>query len=373
MEFSLANDPLEDIVAAYARDGIVVLHDVEPSIDRVLAEMLAARSGIEHERLIEAAARGPLELSPEVRARLARDETTTALEETALQALGELLVRLIGPLVHVSRTFHYQLKPKSQAEVILQGYSEGGREVEALYGVHNELTAARVLTSPNALVCWVPLNDFDGSALYYYPGSHRLGLSTGRWLERHQDCEGIERIGQPVEHRPRVGQVVLFHFLLMHGSGSAYRTPLAPGAPNPTRVSCDLRFFPFCGILDSPVHALVRDPVPWIRTRLASLRDGLLQAPLLETLAYLGEPVEWPHAEDHSCVHWARFVEGVVKGDAAQREDAVRRLVNTERGFDPLEVYLERFEQARLERRPYASLAAQGIRADEPGAGPPGP
>lgn len=356
MPISLCTDNLDKIVATFQRDGVVVLTDVDPRPGRILTRMLAEQSGLTVEQIQRAGQSGGGEISPEVRQKLARGEMTDELQAAGLEVFGDLLTRLIGPLVHTSRTFHYQMKARSQSDVILHGYHGDGREVQALYGIHNEFTAARVLTSPSAVVCWIPLNTFDGKALYFYPGSHRLGMLANRWLPRHEECEGIERVGPVVEYQPQLGEVVLFHFLLLHGSGSAHTAPPLPG-PQPTRISCDLRFFPFAGLLDSPATCLRSDPLEWIRRQIAVEPDDLLRAPLYETLAYLGQPISWPALPPHSVAHWARFVEGLVRGDSALRRNAIARLANTEIGYDKLDGYLERFREARLCRTPYASVA----------------
>ncbi|MFN0181905.1 MAG: hypothetical protein ACKVZ0_24145 [Gemmatimonadales bacterium] len=96
----------------------------------------------------------------------------------------------------------------------------------------------------------------------------------------------------------------------------------------------------------------------WTRQQAASIGDDLLLAPLYETLAYFGQPIEWPQLPRHSAAHWARFVEALVRGDEAGKAAAIRGLVNTEVGFDRLEGYLERFASAALCRRPYESVAA---------------
>lgn len=364
MHFKLEEKNLDDIVTTYQRDGVVVLIDVDPAPLNVLTSMLSKQSGLSPEQ-IEAAGRfGGGEIAPEVRRRLARGYMTPELRDSCLEVFGDLLVRLIGPLVHTSKTFHYQLKPRSQNDVILRGYHGDGREVEALYGIHNEFTAARVLTSPSAVVCWMPLNTFDGKALYFYPGSHRLGLLANRWLPRHELAEGIERVGEVVEYQPERGQALIFNFLLLHGSGSAFPTS-SSGGPEPTRISCDLRFFPFCGILDSEVSCLRPHPIEWVRERVAGLTDDLLLAPLFETLAYLEEPVEWPPLPRYSVAHWSRFVEGLIKGDQGLRTRAIEALVNTEQGFDPVGVYQQRFAAAELRSRPYASIERQLPKAGE--------
>lgn len=363
MYYSLTATNLDAIVAGFQRDGVVVLTDVDQRPLDILTRMLAEQSGLSATEILSAGMDGGVEIGADVRAKLARGYMTPELRDASHAVFGDLLVRLIGPVVHTSQTFHYQLKPRAQRDVILHGYHGDGREVQALYGIHNEFTAARVLTSPSAVVCWVPLNTFDGKALYFYPGSHRLGLLANRWLPRHDQCDGIERVGPVVEYQPRLGEVVLFHFLLLHGSGAAVLGEPTPG-PQPTRISCDLRFFPFAGVLDSEASLLRPDPVAWMREQERTLADDLLKAPLWEALAYLGERIDWPALPEHSVAHWARFADGLVRGDAAEREDAIRHLANVAVGFDPIDGYLERFAAAALTRTPYASIASRVPQAE---------
>lgn len=357
MAIALKHTNLDAIVDAYQRDGIVVLSDVDPGPLDTLTQMLSDCSGLTAER-IEAAGRGhdDIEVTAEMRQNLARGLMTPELMATCHETFGDVLVRLIGPIVHTSQTFHYQIKKRSESDVVRHGHSGDGREVRALYGIHNELTAARVLTTPSALVCWVPLNDYEGDALYFYPGSHRRGLLVNGWLPRHEDLEGSDRVGPVMKYRPKRGQIVLFHFLLMHGSGAPSATDRYEDGYDPVRISCDLRFFPFCGVLDSSATSLRPDPIGWIHNRMGELSDDLLLAPLYETLAYCGLPIEWPHLPAYSPAFWAQFIEGLLVHDESRMDAAVENLVNTEAGFDPVTSYQERFRAARLCRQPYESI-----------------
>ncbi len=365
MAIPLNDGNLDEIVTAFQDAGIVILSDVDPGPLDMLTRMLSERSGLTPEQIQSAGHDGNVDITPEMRQRLTRGFMTPELMSTLYDTFGDLVVRLIGPIVHASQDFHYQVKRKSESGVILKGRSSDSKEVQALYGIHNELTAARVVTTPSAMVCWVPLNDYDGTAIYFYPGTHRVGLLTSRWLPRHQDLEDVDKWGPVVEYRPQRGEVVLFHFLLMHGSGAPSDAGDFDGPHDPVRISCDLRFFPFCGVLDSSATCLRPDPVEWIRARVSEVSDDLLLAPLFETLAYLGLPIDWPELPELSSAYWAQFIEGLVGGDEAQRIEAISRLVNTEIGYDPVEAYHERFRAAQLCEQPYRS-----IRDSVPEAGP---
>lgn len=354
MKIPLRTDTLDEAVERFQRDGLVILTDVDDRPAEMLTGMLAELSGLSPGEIRTAGERGDIEITAEMRQKLARGHMTPELAAACHEALGDLLVRLVGPIIHTSKTFHYQMKRRSTSQVMLKGYSGEGKEVQALYGLHNEFTAARIITSPSAVVCWVPLNDYDAPAIHFYPGSHRLGLLANRWLS--SQIEDVARIGPTLEYRPRRGDLVIFHFLTMHGSGAATDDPLPDVEGDPVRISCDLRFFPFCGVLDSEATSLRPDPVAWIREREAGLEDDLLLGPLFETLAYCGLAIDWPDLPEGSVAHWARFVEGVVRGNEAQRRDAIEGLVNTEVGFDALDSYLERFASPALCPRPYASI-----------------
>lgn len=355
MRIPLAPENLDRIVETFQREGYVILTDVDPRPADMLTERLSELIGVTTEEIVGAGRPGSrFEVTAEMRRTLARTDVWPELRDVAHEALGALLTRLIGPIVHTSRDFHYQLKPRSTSQVVLKGYGGEGQEVQALYGTHNEFTAARVITSPSAVVCWIPLDTYDAPALHLYPGSHRLGLVANRWLSRQVD--ELDRIGPAVEYRPQRGEMVVFHFLTMHGSGAATDDPLPEVEGDPVRISCDLRFFPFCGVLDSTPTSLVENPIAWIEQRLGDVSDDLLQAPLLETLAYLGRPIDWPELPAGSTAHWARFIEGLVSGDEDQRRGAIEGLVNVEVGFDPVSSYHERFADASLKERPFDAI-----------------
>ena len=337
---------LDEVVAHYEREGFVILTDVDPRPAQILRQIVCAASGLTPDRLRDIGRNGTnLLLSPEARTALARPVMTPELQEVCLEVFGELLLRLLGPIIHVSQTFHPQIKSQATEQTILDGYSGDGLEVQAVYGFHQDFTAARVLTSPSAMVCWVPLNTCERNTLRVYPRSHRLGLLTNRWLPL--DIPGIERLGAPIDVQAKEGQVLLFNFMLMHGGSN-------PGPS--TRISCDLRFFPFCGIIDSAPVTLQSQPIRWIQSRLDHGLGDMLQAPLCETLSYCGMPMARSTPRPYSNLHWAKFLEAPVKQEIDKGLEATARWVNTEVGFDPVAAYQQRFAQVRLCERPFASI-----------------
>ena len=276
---------------------------------------------------------------------MARPEVTPALRDLCLEVFGDLVVRLLGPVLQVSQSFHPQVKGPATNQTILHGYSDDGKEVEASYGLHMDFTAARIVTSPSAMVCWIPLNTCKQNTLRLYPRCHRLGLITNRWLPL--DIEGLERIGPPIDIQATEGEALLFNFMMLHGASNP--SPVA-------RISCDLRFFPFIGILDNAPLSLRPDPVAWVRERISQVSDEKLLAPMYEALAYWGLPIDWPIVPRHSSLHWARVIDALVNQKPAQRQAAVAQWVNEEVGFDPVGAYQERFAQLKLAERPYAAV-----------------
>ena len=194
MAIPLNDGNLDEIVTAFQDAGIVILSDVDPGPLDMLTRMLSERSGLTPEQIQSAGHDGNVDITPEMRQRLTRGFMTPELMSTLYDTFGDLVVRLIGPIVHASQDFHYQVKRKSESGVILKGRSSDSKEVQALYGIHNELTAARVVTTPSAMVCWVPLNDYDGTAIYFSPLR-----PDAFWGERsgasHESCGRSTRYG----------------------------------------------------------------------------------------------------------------------------------------------------------------------------------
>lgn len=344
MYFALRPENFSQILDHYEQYGFVVLTEVDPRLAATFRNVITSATGWSDDQIKQAGSGTTLTLSSEARARLTRWQTSSEIQEVLLSALGDLIVYLLGPVIHISRDFHPQIKRGAQQH-ILSGYLGDGLEVEAPYGYHQDFTSARVLTSPNAIVCWVPLNTCSENGLRIHPRSHTEGLLMNRWLPF--DVPGIEGVGPYLDVSAEAGQVLLFNFLLVHAT-------LRTGPK--TRISCDIRFFPFCGILDSPARVIRAQPIEWIRQRLHEVHGETLKAPLYEILAYLGEPVTWPEIHRNSPLQWARYIEGMVRRDADLMAQAIEEFTNVECGFDPVSAYQKRFAQIQLERRPYQSV-----------------
>jgi len=344
MYFQLKPQMFGAITEFYNRHGFVILTDVDPALPAAFRKVLTDTMGLSSQQIRQAGEGEPMHVSSEARARLARPETTPDLREVLLATLGDLVVELLGPIIHVGNTYHPQIK-RSQSTHILKGYFGDGLEVEAPYGLHQDFTAGRIVTSPNGIVCWIPVNTCEFNALRVFTDTVGRGLLANRWLP--PDEAGVDQLGPSIEVKAQEGQVLLFNFLVMHGT-------TRPGPA--TRISCDARFYSFCGILDSEPAVLRPDPVDWIRARLREPRGETLAGPLYETLAYLGESIDWPELHPLSILHWARIIEGVVQGDADEVRGAIAQFVNCERGFDPLAGYVERFSDLALQARPYRSV-----------------
>lgn len=346
MYFEFRPDNYNDILQHYNDNGFVVITGVDSRIAATLREVISRLTGLTDSQ-IRTAGQSDREmgLPVNVRNKLARPPVTAKVQKTLLQEFGGLLVQLLGPIMHISREFHPQIK-RGSPDYILKGYSGDGLEVEAAYGLHTDFTAGRVTTSPNALALWIPLNTCEQSGLRLFRRSHAKGLVTNGWLR--PNTAGLDRIGDYVDIFAEEGQALMFNFSLLHGT--------AIGSMG-TRISADLRFFPFCGILDSSPFVLRSSPVKWIHEQLRGVEGDTLKAPLYEALAYLGQPISWPrHIHRYSPVNWARYIQAMLEKDTQTARQAIEALVNTEIGFDELSVYLERFSTLDLKNRPYNAV-----------------
>lgn len=91
---------------------------------------------------------------------------------------------------------------------------------DRFYPLHQELG----LFSHRNFTAWSPLIDLGGSAggLTLVPGSHKQGLLPHRHLAEFGNYHGVDSAAlkgmEPVAVAPSVGQVVVFHPYLVHGS-----------------------------------------------------------------------------------------------------------------------------------------------------------
>ena len=176
------------------------------------------------------------------------------------------------------------------------------------------------------------MNDCPWWNLRLYPGSHRRGLLCNRWLAL--DDERLAPLGEPIDVPARAGSAVLFNALMLHGTSN----------PGPLRrVSCDIRFFPFCGFLPSETHLLGEFPSLALRAGSESAFSPILKAPLLEDQVFLGQKLQLGEVPSLSVLNWAKYLEHVVAGEPDEALPYLERFVNKDIGADPAHVYAAKF------------------------------
>lgn len=338
MEFSLlelAGATLEEAIRYFETYGFIVLTDLYEDVTLGFLPVLAQRMRVHPdgmEALLDPDS-PPVVLSEDVRERLARIETPPDLARGLLRALEPLLLRVLGPCVHVSSTYHGQFKGGDTPPVDHGGYREASKflEVQGQYLLHQDFTGAAIPTSPSAVTLWVGLNTCPDWTLRVYPGSHRLGLLCHEWLQL--DDERVEPLGAPVDLAATKGSAVLFNSLLLHSSSN----------PGPRRrISCDIRFFPLTGFLPSIPHALGDRPLDRLTEAMERADGPTLRAPVLETLAWLGVTLPEETVEPHSILNWAQYVSALLN-DRKDSRHWMERFVNEDLGVDPAYVYVEKF------------------------------
>jgi hypothetical protein len=331
-------DPQQLEIAAqhYAERGFILLSGLEEIVTAKFRPVLADRIGVnEHElaAVLDPTNSGVI-FPPHVRERLGRIDTSRQLAQPLLEVLRPLLTRLIGPLVHVSSTFHAQFKGEGVQEVDHGGYSKAADylEVHGPYLLHQDFAGASIPTSPSAMTLWVAMNDCPYWNLRLYPGSHRRGLICNRWLAL--DDQRLAPLGEPIDIVARKGTAVVFNALMLHGTSN----------PGPLRrVSCDIRFFPLCGFLPSETHLLEASPANALREGLDRAFSPVLQAPLLEDQVFLGDEIQLEEVPPLSVLNWVKFLSEVVAGRKDEALEHLERFVNTDMGFDSITAYNAKF------------------------------
>jgi hypothetical protein len=357
---------LEAAARNYEEHGFFLLGGLEKLVTSLFYPLLQAALGAERPKwddVLDPAVPLP-PLSREVRQRLARLTTPPSLADELLAELQPVIARLIGPLVHVSSTFHAQFKYGGAKAVDHGGYPKESdySEVHGAYLLHQDFTGASIPTSPSAVTLWVPLNSCPDWNLRLYPGSHRRGLFCHRWIPL--DDPRLGPLGKPVDVAARFGTAVVFNALLLHGTSNP-----GPGR----RVSCDIRFFPLCGFLPSEVRSLSPSPRAALEHSLSRAAGPVLRAPLLETHAFLGEEVELESVPHRCVLNWVNYVAQVARGRADEALPHLQRFADTELGFDDETVYAAKFHGAPLYadnlRRVRERWPAGGGAGREAGAG----
>lgn len=345
-------DDLEAAARAYDVDGYVVVDGLGDSVTSYFRPHIARAIGIDEDRLdaFFDPNSEPVVLAPEVRQRLSRVDTSTGLADSLFAALHPVVERFLGPVVHISSNYHVQVKGGDQPAVDHGGGLNEYREVQGQYLIHQDFTGARIPTSPSQLTVWVAQNDCPDWTLRLYPGSHRLGMLNHEWVAL--DDPWLAPFGPFVDLQARRGRAIIFNSLLLHATSN-------PGRRR--RVSCDIRFFPLCGFLPSSPRVLGSDPA----TRLAQGRNDqagvLLQAPVRETLAYLGASIFDPDVPLHSISNWANYLERYLRDDSTAVAHMVR-FVNQSLGRDTPDVYLNKFHNQPIHVEPLVH-AMDGIRS----------
>ncbi|MBI2834359.1 MAG: phytanoyl-CoA dioxygenase family protein [Acidobacteria bacterium] len=270
----------------------------------------------------------------EIRQRLARVNTPRPLALALLERLEGVLARLIGPLIHVSSSFHAQFKGGHAKPVDHGGYLPDAQfmEVHGAYLLHQDFAGASIPTSPSGVTLWIGLNSCSDWRLRLYPGTHRLGLICNRWLSL--DDERLEAVGNPVEIEAKEGAAVVFNAMLLHGTG-------VEGPQR--RVSCDIRFFPFCGFLPSEVHVLGRDPLGTLARDAERPLGPTLSAPRWEDRVFLGNDVSRDEVPRHSVLNWVNYIARAVRGDWDRALPHLSKFVNERIGLDSVSLYAAKF------------------------------
>ncbi|MBC7791994.1 MAG: phytanoyl-CoA dioxygenase family protein [Anaerolineae bacterium] len=349
---------LEAAAKHFDEEGFLVLDGLEDTVTPLFTPMLARAIGIADTEMKEFLDpfSAPVVLPEAVRQNLSRIDTTPELAESLLATLGPVLMRLVGPALHVSSNFHAQVKGGDAVAVAQGGGVQGYKEVQGQYLIHQDFTGARIPTSPAQITLWVAQNTSPDWNLDLYPGSHRHGMLCNQWVPLEDPW--LQQFGTPVSIPAKYGSAVIFNSLVLHSSGK--------GGPC-RRVSCDIRFFPLCGFLPSKPYILGKRPIGALREQLANTTGPTLRAPLLETLAYLGEDVLDPDVPEHSILNWANYLTLYLRRDADGARPWLERFVNTERGLDTPDIYTAKFhnQPIHLETLEHAKRAISALESDE--------
>ncbi len=327
---------LQSLAEHYEENGFCVLTGLEDVVTNrfrgVLAGIMQAKQS-DFAKILDAL-RPDKVFDVELRKKLARVDTPADLAQSLLRVLEPILLRMLGPFIHVSSNFHAQFKGYPAKAVDHGGYQPGldYMEVHGAYLLHQDFAGANIPTSPSAMTLWVGLNSCKDWTLRLFPGSHRHGLICSRWLAL--DDTRLTALNKPVDIQAEPGSAVIFNSLLLHGTSNA-------GALH--RVSCDIRFFPMCGFLPSKTHILGANPCAIMRGNLKTAPGPTLQAPLLEDQVYLGGDVRLDHVGPSSILNWVNYIKRVLRGENDGALSHLNRFVNVEIGVDPPATFAAKF------------------------------
>jgi hypothetical protein len=331
----------EDVCRHYEEHGYCVLGGLQQHVTNLFYPVLQETLGVsrpDFEEILDPRGRAQI-FPPDVRRKLARVGTAPKLAQDLLGALQPVLSHLIGPLAHVSSTFHAQFKGVPAAPVDHGGYKSTHEymEVHGAYLLHQDFTGASFPTSPSCMTLWVGLNDCPDWPLRLYPGSHRLGLLCNRWLPL--DHAGLAALAEPVDIQAQPGTAVIFNALTLHGTG-------APGRLS--RWSCDIRFFPCCGFLPTYPHELTENPWGFIQEALDRNPGPARRAPLMEDLVLSGAGIETLDAPRFSVLNWVNYLAELLRGEPDRAVPHLTRFTNTQAGVDGPEVYISKFHERAM-------------------------
>jgi hypothetical protein len=340
---ALTTRQLEEGAAFFEEHGYVRLKglatSVAPAFERSLAQALGI-SDTELLKLLDPQAEGVF--PRDVRARLSRIRTSGELARTLLESLSPLLTTVLGPMVHVSSTYHGQFKGgalSESAQDIAHYHNETAvdyMEVHGVFRLHQDFTGASLPTSPSGVTLWVALNECPDSTLKLFPGSHRLGLFCHKMWK--SDDPRLSELGRPVEIAAAADTGVLFNALLFHGTGrvAALR-----------RASCDLRFFPLCGFLPSEAHILDPEPVNRLTRQRERAPGPTTESPLLESLAFLGKG-EIVDAPARSPLNWSNYVVELMRSRPETALPYLERFINMDLLEEPSTVLTNKFHNRTI-------------------------
>ena len=340
---ALTTRQLEEGAAFFDEHGYVRLKGLAKSVAPAFERSLAHALGIDDTELLKLLDPRSEGVFPrDVRARLSRISTSEELSRTLLTSLSPLLTTVLGPMVHVSSTYHGQFKGGALSEAardIAHYHNETAvdyMEVHGAFRLHQDFTGASLPTSPSGVTLWVALNECPESTLKLFPGSHRLGAFCHKMWK--SDDPRLSELATPVEIAADVDTGVLFNALLFHGTGrlSALR-----------RVSCDLRFFPLCGFLPSDAHILDPQPLDRLARQRERAPGDTTESPLLEALAFLGKG-EIVDAPARSALNWPNYVVELMRSRPETALPYLERFINTDLLEEPLTVLTHKFHNRTI-------------------------
>jgi hypothetical protein len=323
---------MDDLAVQYHDHGFALLTGID-EITSLFPAVLSQTTGTppeQIEQMLEPENHGIL--SPSLRQQLSKVPTTPGLSEALLQILTPLLLKLLGPIVHVSSNFHAQFKEGSVGQIGYSGFHAATEYVE-IHGphlLHQDFAAASFPISPSMITLWVALNTTSSWNLRLHPGSHRQGVLCDTFLDLSH--ERLKLLQSGLDISARKGEGVLFNGMMLHGTGKA--------GPE-RRASCDIRFFPFCGFLPSEAHLIHRDPLGFLQQTIEQEDRSTLQTPLYQDLVFLGkaetveEKLEAHQREPYSPLYWIHYLVHLTRGNQTTGIPFLRSIINRESGVDP--------------------------------------